>query len=285
MTLCLLYCFRLSYSFAPSLPIDFLPGTGKTLAFLVPVIERVVRNRHKDTHTTTTTTTHQRPRPIYTLIISPSRELAQQIEQEAKRLTKFEPSFQQACVVGGINIKRDLRILQDRSKGSLDLLIGTPGRILDLLKNHDGVRESLSHLKCLVLDEADRLLDMGFKRDLDAIFAMLPPSTKRQTMLLSVKTHRRYDNSSGQPVKTFEQDRSRPASNHPVGIHSQASKWTCFEPISVMQVCMFCVGHRLLRLISCHVHCVPVSLCSLAPLLFLMMFNRSRSVLLKAIIS
>jgi ATP-dependent RNA helicase MSS116 len=67
----------------------------------------------------------------------------------------------------------------------LDLLIATPGRLKDLLQNYDGIKASLSQMVALVLDEADRLLDMGFKPDLDAIFAMLPGPDKRQTQLFS----------------------------------------------------------------------------------------------------
>ena len=157
-----------------------LSGTGKTLAFLIPVLERVLAHRSSLPRATA-------PRPVRALVISPTRELAQQIEEEAARLGKFH-GIKQCCVVGGLPIGRDLKKLQ---KGDgLDLLIATPGRLKDLLQNHDGIVESLSQISCLVLDEADRLLDMGFKPDLDAIFALLPGTEKRQTQLLSVASHR-----------------------------------------------------------------------------------------------
>jgi len=86
-----------------------------------------------------------------------------------------------ACVVGGLAIGKDTKALA----GGLDLLIATPGRLKDLLQNYNGVSAQLQCISMLVLDEADRLLDMGFKPDLDAIFAMLPRAEQRQTQLFS----------------------------------------------------------------------------------------------------
>jgi len=85
------------------------------------------------------------------------------------------------CCVGGTNINTDQRLVS----GGLDILVATPGRLLDLLKNYDGFQQQMSHLSMLILDEADRLLDMGFSRDLDDIFARIPDRTHRQTLLFS----------------------------------------------------------------------------------------------------
>lgn len=149
-------------------------GTGKTLAFLIPVIERILANR------ATLPPAVGGQRPIRALVISPTRELAQQIEDEATRLGKFH-QIKLACVVGGLAINKDVRALQN----GLDLLIATPGRLKDLMQNHGAIGQQLQSMVMLVLDEADRLLDMGFKPDLDCIFGMLPRANSRQTQLFS----------------------------------------------------------------------------------------------------
>lgn len=142
-------------------------GTGKTLAFLVPLMELLLRGQ-------------RRPGSVRSLVISPTRELAQQIESEAQDLGKFH-GVRCASVVGGLSINKDLKNLQN----GLDILIATPGRLKDLLENYDGIQVKLANLSYVCLDEADRLLDMGFKPDLDAIFARLPPPDRRQTVLFS----------------------------------------------------------------------------------------------------
>lgn len=172
-------------------------GTGKTLAFLVPMAERLLANRRAMPFAP--------PRAVRSLVISPTRELAQQIETEALQLGKYH-SIKAACVVGGLSIQKDLKNLSN----GLDLLIGTPGRLKDLIENYPGIQEQvrvcqengsgkdnaegpnpclsfvqLAHIQYLCLDEADRLLDMGFKADLDAIFAKLPGPQMRQTVLFS----------------------------------------------------------------------------------------------------
>ncbi len=126
-------------------------GTGKTIAFLIPLVERVLAKK-----SSLPQASHNAP--IRSLVISPTRELAQQIEEEARRLGKFH-GIRLACVVGGLDIKKDIRAIAH----GLDLLIATPGRLKDLLENYNGVQAQLSALAMLVLDEADRLLDMGFK--------------------------------------------------------------------------------------------------------------------------
>lgn len=144
-------------------------GTGKTLAFLIPALEVISRHQNE-------------PRgSILTLILSPTRELASQIETEAKKLTKYE-QINTVCVIGGTNIKTDQRRLNvDR----LDLLIATPGRLIDHLENTPGVAQAVSRIKILIFDEADQLLEMGFKPAIDKILTFVPRKEDRQTLLFS----------------------------------------------------------------------------------------------------
>ncbi|TMW60560.1 hypothetical protein Poli38472_000602 [Pythium oligandrum] len=143
-------------------------GNGKTIAFLLPVIENLTRvGRVRDS--------------IPALVISPTRELALQIATEARRLTSFH-SLQIACFVGGSSINRDVKSLT--SSTPLDILIATPGRLLDHIGQDTGsINKKLGNAKVLVLDEADRLLDMGFRQEIMKILRCLPE--ERQTLLFS----------------------------------------------------------------------------------------------------
>ncbi|KAI9995597.1 hypothetical protein PInf_012662 [Phytophthora infestans] len=143
-------------------------GNGKTIAFLLPVIENMVKEG-------------RRSGVIPTLAISPTRELALQIATEAKRLTKYH-DFNVACFVGGANIKKDERALT--SSTPIDILVATPGRLVDHLKQNTGkIANRLGKASVLILDEADRLLDMGFRPDVMRIIGYLPK--ERQTLLFS----------------------------------------------------------------------------------------------------
>ncbi|KIM29695.1 hypothetical protein M408DRAFT_328559 [Serendipita vermifera MAFF 305830] len=142
-------------------------GTGKTLAFLLPAIQR---------HLLEFNPKHGRPS---ILVLSPTRELAMQIEKEAQRVMG-DSIWKSQVVVGGTNVNSEVLKL----KGRCDLLVATPGRLLDHLQNY-GLK--FEHLRCLVLDEADRLLDQGFRRDLEKISKILSgesPAT-RQALLFS----------------------------------------------------------------------------------------------------
>ncbi|KAL4086051.1 hypothetical protein PRIC1_014673 [Phytophthora ramorum] len=112
---------------------------------------------------------------------SPTRELAQQIATEAKRVTKFH-ELNVACFVGGANIKKDERTLT--SSAPIDILVAIPGRLVDHLKQNTGrIADRLGKASVLILDEADRLLDMGFRPDGMRIIGYLPK--QRQTLLFS----------------------------------------------------------------------------------------------------
>ena len=133
-------------------------GTGKTAAFLIPLIENVLQNSHEQI-----------------LITTPTRELAQQIEQELRGLTKQMRIYSVACI-GGEHIGIQIRKLQRKS----NFIIGTPGRLIDLVKRGNLI---LNEVHTVVLDEADRMLDMGFIHDIR--FLMSHVSEKRQTLCFS----------------------------------------------------------------------------------------------------
>jgi ATP-dependent RNA helicase RhlB len=141
-------------------------GTGKTAAFLISLFTRMIRNPVQDCENSP-----------QALIIAPTRELADQIYREAERLGKFT-GFRFHAVYGGVDYQKQMDTLQ---KG-VDVLIGTPGRLIDYYKQHV---YSLKKTRYLIIDEADRMFDMGFIDDLRYIIKKMPPYTKRQSMLFS----------------------------------------------------------------------------------------------------
>ncbi|MDH4161138.1 MAG: DEAD/DEAH box helicase [Nitrospirota bacterium] len=141
-------------------------GTGKTAAFLISLFSRMTRNPVVDPGDSP-----------QALIIAPTRELADQIFHEAERLGKFT-GFRFLAVYGGIDYEKQRDTL---SKG-VDVLIGTPGRLIDYYKQHV---YSLKKTRYLVIDEADRMFDMGFIDDLRYLLRKLPDYSKRQSMLFS----------------------------------------------------------------------------------------------------
>ena len=139
-------------------------GTGKTAAFVLPILHRLTQN----------------PRPTHgsgprCLIVTPTRELAAQVEADVRAYGKYL-KVKVAAVFGGVSIRPQIEHLRRR----VDILVATPGRLLD----HAAQRTiDLSAIEILVLDEADRMLDMGFLPDVKRIIALLPKS--RQTLLFS----------------------------------------------------------------------------------------------------
>ncbi|ORY76302.1 P-loop containing nucleoside triphosphate hydrolase protein [Protomyces lactucae-debilis] len=142
-------------------------GTGKTLAFLIPAIEEMIKSP---------------VRGISLLVITPTRELAQQIAKEAAGLLQNLPKYRIGIAIGGTNKDKEQRVI----RGGRDILIATPGRLIDHL-DEETVVDQFQQLKTLVLDEADRLLDMGFMPSLQQIVRALPDKQKtgRQGMLFS----------------------------------------------------------------------------------------------------
>lgn len=141
-------------------------GTGKTAAFLISLFTRMHRNPAVDCGDSP-----------QALIIAPTRELADQIFHEAERLGKYT-GFRMLAVYGGIDYRKQMETLQS----GVDVLIGTPGRLIDYYKQHV---YSLKKTRYLIIDEADRMFDMGFIDDIRFMLKKLPPYTKRQSMLFS----------------------------------------------------------------------------------------------------
>lgn len=152
-------------------------GTGKTLAFLIPTIEKIVQSMQ---------TKRTDKNDVGCLVISPTRELAFQIGAEAGRLVTFHdrPRLTVTTCVGGTNANKDRNAIK---KPFLSILVATPGRLLDHLQNTQlNLPNRLAKIDCLVLDEADQLLDMGFRPDIERILRLLKPSEgSRQTLLFS----------------------------------------------------------------------------------------------------
>jgi ATP-dependent RNA helicase RhlE len=144
-------------------------GTGKTAAFILPALQLTGRRADAEGRS------GQGRTFVSTLVVTPTRELAGQIEEVGRDCAKHTGQ-RVAAVYGGVGYEPQLKKLR---KG-VDLLVATPGRLLDLQQRGD---LDLSHVKVLVLDEADRMLDMGFWPDVRRILNLLPP--ERQNMLFS----------------------------------------------------------------------------------------------------
>jgi ATP-dependent RNA helicase RhlB len=141
-------------------------GTGKTAAFLITIFTRLLRA--------------PRPHPgkgPRALVVAPTRELVVQIHADAEKLGRLT-GLNILAVFGGMDYRRQ----RDALKGAPDLLIGTPGRLIDYERQG---ATTFRDVEILVIDEADRMFDMGFIRDLRKILRRCPPYNRRQTMLFS----------------------------------------------------------------------------------------------------
>ncbi|WP_243304953.1 DEAD/DEAH box helicase [Geothrix oryzisoli] len=142
-------------------------GTGKTAGFTLPMLQILA----PQANTSASPARH----PIRALILTPTRELAMQVEESVRTYGKYLP-LRSTTIFGGVNINPQTKAL----RAGVEILVATPGRLLD----HQGQGNlNFSQLEILVLDEADRMLDMGFIRDIQKILALLP--AKRQTLLFS----------------------------------------------------------------------------------------------------
>ena len=139
-------------------------GTGKTAAYILPILNKLIDTEH---------------RHLNTLIIAPTRELAQQIDQQVEGLSYFIGGISSASIYGGSDGASWDQQKKAMEEGA-DIIIATPGRLKSFIASG---RINFSHLKHLVLDEADRMLDMGFYDDIVSIIKHLP--TTRQTLLFS----------------------------------------------------------------------------------------------------
>ena len=145
-------------------------GTGKTAGFVLPILQRLAHSKPSKP-----AAGHNTRRPVRALILTPTRELAAQVEESVREYGKYKQS-NVAVVFGGVSINNQIAAL----RRGVDIVVATPGRLLD----HAGQRTiDLSHVEVLVLDEADRMLDMGFLPDMKRVFALLPK--QRQTLLFS----------------------------------------------------------------------------------------------------
>lgn len=139
-------------------------GTGKTAAFTLPILEKLATSAEKT----------KGRKPVKALILTPTRELAAQIADNVKAYSRYLP-IRSLVVFGGVSINPQMMKL----RGGVDVLIATPGRLLDL--EHQNAVD-LSRVEVLVLDEADRMLDMGFIHDIRRVINKLPKKTTKFTL-------------------------------------------------------------------------------------------------------
>ena len=148
-------------------------GSGKTVAYALPVLQRLLEERWE-----------MQNRHVPVLILVPTRELAVQVEAVFNELSAILPGkVRTQAVFGGVSINPQMIGMQ-----GVQVLIATPGRLLDLI-DHKAVH--LSEVKMLVLDEADKMLDLGFKEEVDRVLALLP--RKRQNLLFSATLNAAVD--------------------------------------------------------------------------------------------
>ncbi|MEL0583823.1 MAG: ATP-dependent RNA helicase RhlE [Candidatus Thiodiazotropha sp. (ex. Lucinoma kazani)] len=141
-------------------------GTGKTAGFTLPLLQRLSKNPIKGSR-----------RPVRALVLTPTRELAAQVADSVETYGRHMP-LRSAVIFGGVKINPQI----EKLRRGVDILIATPGRLLD----HAGQKTvDLSQIEILVLDEADRMLDMGFIHDIRKILALLPANGARQNLLFS----------------------------------------------------------------------------------------------------
>jgi len=138
-------------------------GTGKTLAFGIPILDKIIQHNRKN----------GRGSYPLALLLAPTRELAKQVDKEFQ---ESAPSLDTLCCYGGVPIMSQINVL----RRGLDIVVGTPGRIIDLINRGALV---LSEVQFIVLDEADQMLNVGFDEDVEVIMERLPK--KRQSMLFS----------------------------------------------------------------------------------------------------
>ncbi|PWA94075.1 DNA/RNA helicase, DEAD/DEAH box type, N-terminal [Artemisia annua] len=137
--------------------VDAATGSGKTLAFVVPLVEILRRTKNA------------KPHEVLGVIISPTRELSSQIFHVAQPFISSLPDIKPVLLVGGSEVKSDMQKIEDEGA---NLLIGTPGRLHDIMDRMDIL--DFRNLEILILDEADRLLDMGFQKQINSIISRLP---------------------------------------------------------------------------------------------------------------
>jgi ATP-dependent RNA helicase RhlE len=152
-------------------------GTGKTAGFTLPLLQRLMHSRSEQGRQQSHEGKRRGPRPVRALVLTPTRELAAQVQESVDTYGRHLP-LTSAVIFGGVKINPQI----DRLRRGVDILVATPGRLLD----HAGQGTlDLSHIEILVLDEADRMLDMGFIHDIRRVLALLPANEQRQNLLFS----------------------------------------------------------------------------------------------------
>jgi ATP-dependent RNA helicase RhlE len=144
-------------------------GTGKTAGFTLPILQKLLPMANSSPSPAR--------HPIRALILTPTRELAIQVEESVKTYAKYT-GLRSTVVFGGVDIKQQLPIV----RAGIEILVATPGRLLDHIEQKSLY---LGQVEIFVLDEADRMLDMGFIPDIKRIMALLPATAKRQNLLFS----------------------------------------------------------------------------------------------------
>ncbi|MEJ2116091.1 MAG: DEAD/DEAH box helicase, partial [Gammaproteobacteria bacterium] len=139
-------------------------GTGKTAGFTLPLLQRLMERKPEKGR-----------RAVRALVLTPTRELAAQVTESVRMYSKFLP-LRSTAVYGGVSINPQIKKLRN----GVDVLVATPGRLLDHVSQNS---VDLSNVEILVLDEADRMLDMGFIHDIRKVIALLPK--EKQTLLFS----------------------------------------------------------------------------------------------------
>ncbi|GAA5973078.1 hypothetical protein JCM11641_000403 [Rhodosporidiobolus odoratus] len=187
-------------------------GTGKTLGFLIPALEGRLRSLEAFLETFKQENPDAKPQEVKkaladhakssvgALILSPTRELATQIANEASALTTHLPQFGVRLLVGGASKHQQLR--EWMRSPSNDIVVATPGRCVDLLESESMIRKPLANARMLILDEADTLLDMGFSDDIATVTSHLPDKAQRQTFLFSATVSKQIREVARKSLKT-----------------------------------------------------------------------------------
>src|SRR5262245_40005910 len=162
-------------------------STGKTAGFALPILQKLAPMANSSPSPAR--------HPVRALILTPTRELAVQVEESFRTYGKYT-NLRSTVVYGGVDIKLQLPVV----RGGVEILVATPGRLLDHIEQKSVY---LGQVEIFVLDEADRMLDMGFIPDIKRIMALLPATAKRQNLLLSATF-------SGEGKKVGDQLLNRP---------------------------------------------------------------------------
>ncbi|KAF7830915.1 DEAD-box ATP-dependent RNA helicase 18 [Senna tora] len=189
--------------------VDAATGSGKTLAFVVPLVEILRR-----------ACSNPKPHQVLGIIISPTRELSSQIYHVAQPFIKTLVNAKSMLLVGGVDVKADMKKIEEEGA---NILIGTPGRLYDIMDRMDIL--DFKNLEILILDEADRLLDMGFQKQLSSIISLLP-KLRRTGLFSATQTEAVEELSKAglrNPVRVEVRAESKPA-NDPAAHQLASSK-------------------------------------------------------------